>query len=187
MSKWILILGMAMAALAQAGTRALFDLSTPQRQPFPSDRFAIADRSHKTGLRVNLPLPDCAKRPSDCDDIGVLNTLDGFNIQPQLSVPFGSEIDSARVDSSTVFLIRLGSTKPGTGPAAALNQDGVTVITAAIPAQTGDVIPLFANGEGQTTSAVPLPKPVLPVTVPIGGKNARIPSGIPTGAAVPVE
>ena len=57
MSKWILIFGMAMAAFAQAGTRALFDVSTSERGPFPSDRFAVADRSHKTGPRVNLPLP----------------------------------------------------------------------------------------------------------------------------------
>lgn len=107
---WLLTPGMAMAAYAQTGTRALFDLSTPQRGPFPNDRFTIADRSHKTGLRVNLPLPDCSKRPSDCDDIGVLNTLDGFNVQPRLSIPFDGEIDPTSVDSSTVFLIRLGST-----------------------------------------------------------------------------
>ncbi len=110
MRKWILPLGMVMAAFGQTGTRALFDLSTPQRGPFPNDRFTIADRSHKTGLRVNLPLPDCSKRPSDCDDLGVLNTLDGFNIQPRLSIPFDGEIDPTSVDSSTVFLIRLGST-----------------------------------------------------------------------------
>ena len=103
----------------------------------------------------------------------------------------------------------------GKGPAAALNQDGITVNSAAKPAQTGDVISLFATGEGQTTpagvdgklAADPLPQPVLPVTVTIGGQNAqilyaggapgavaglmqinvRIPSGVPTGAAVPVE
>src|SRR5919107_1845919 len=106
----ILTFGMLTAAFGQADTRALFDLSTPQRGPFPNDRFTVADRSHKTGLRVSLPLPDCSKRPSDCDDIRVLNTLDGFNIQPRLSIPFDGEIDPATVDSSTVFLIRLGST-----------------------------------------------------------------------------
>ena len=109
MGKWILPLGIVVAAFGQTGTRALFDLSSPRRGPFPSDRFTVADRSHKTGLRVSLPLPDCSKRQSDCDDIGVLNTLDGFNIQPRLSIPFDGEIDPTSVDSSTVFLIPLAA------------------------------------------------------------------------------
>jgi hypothetical protein len=28
--------------------------------PFPSDHFTVEDREQNTGLRVNLPLPDCA-------------------------------------------------------------------------------------------------------------------------------
>src|SRR5215831_6342650 len=111
MCKWILMLAMATTAFGRTGTRALFDLSTLKWAPFPSDRFTVADRSHKTGLRISLPLPDCAKRPSDCDDIRVLNMLDGFNIQPRLSIPFDGEIDPASADSSTVFLIRLGTTE----------------------------------------------------------------------------
>jgi len=68
----------------EGGTvRALFDLSHPNGGPFPSDRFTVRDRSHLTGLRVNLPKPDCAERPSDCDAINVINTLDGFNLQPR--------------------------------------------------------------------------------------------------------
>jgi hypothetical protein len=39
---------------------------------------------------VNLPKPDCAARPSDCADIDVLNTLDGFNLQPRVSVSFSA-------------------------------------------------------------------------------------------------
>ncbi len=58
------------------GVHALFDLATPAGGPFPSDRFTVRDRSHNTGRRVNLPKPDCAERPSDCEDIDVLNTLD---------------------------------------------------------------------------------------------------------------
>ena len=44
-------------------------------------------------------------RPSDCADIDVLNTLDGFNIQPRISIPFTGPIDPSSVDSSNVFLI----------------------------------------------------------------------------------
>jgi hypothetical protein len=74
-------------------------------QPFPSNLFTTADRTQVTGLRVDLPKPDCAMRPSDCADIEVLNTLDGFNIQPRISIPFSGPIEVTTVSSQTVFLI----------------------------------------------------------------------------------
>jgi hypothetical protein len=64
-----------------------------------------------------LPKPDCAARPSDCADIDVLNELDGFNLQPRLSIPFDDAIDVGSVTSRSVFLVSLGSTLPGGGPA----------------------------------------------------------------------
>jgi hypothetical protein len=78
---------------------ALFDLATPLGGPFPSDRFTITDHSHNTGLRVNLPKPDCYERRSDCADIDVINVLDGFNLQPRLSIPFDGPIDVATATS----------------------------------------------------------------------------------------
>ena len=51
-------------AAVGAGVQARFDLSEPSGGPFPTDRFTVADDSHLTGLRVNLPKPDCAARPS---------------------------------------------------------------------------------------------------------------------------
>jgi hypothetical protein len=89
---------------------ALFDLSAPVTGPFPSDWFTVADISHNTGRRVSLPLPDCETRRSDCENIAVLNSLDGFNLQPRLSVPFSGSIDANSVTSDTVFLVSLGST-----------------------------------------------------------------------------
>jgi uncharacterized protein (TIGR03437 family) len=101
----------------------------------------------------------------------------------------------------------------GKGQAAAVNQDG-SINTASTPAKVGDVVSLYATGEGQTTpsgvdgkpAAVPLPQPSLPVSVTIGGQtvkpqyaggapgevagvmqiNVQIPSGIQAGNAVPV-
>jgi uncharacterized protein (TIGR03437 family) len=101
----------------------------------------------------------------------------------------------------------------GQGQAAALNQD-TTPNSATTPAKIGDVITLFATGEGQTSppgvdgkpATGTLPQPVLPVTVTIGGQtahvayaggapnevagvmqlNVQVPSGIQTGDAVPV-
>jgi hypothetical protein len=90
---------------------ALFDLSSPDIGPFPSDRFTVPDPTQLTGLRVNLPLPDPAARPSDYADTQVLNTLDGFNLQPRLSVSFDGPIDVNSASSTDVFLIRLGDTQ----------------------------------------------------------------------------
>lgn len=94
------------------GVQALFGIESPTAGPFPSDLFTIADPGHNTGLRVNLPFPDCNTHPSDCDDLHVLNTLDGFNLQPRLSLPFSGLIDVTTVTSETVFLVNLGSTRP---------------------------------------------------------------------------
>ena len=102
----------------------------------------------------------------------------------------------------------------GQGQAAASNQDGVTVNTAATPAKVGDYISLYATGEGQTSPAgvdgkpasVPYPHPNLPVAATVGGQdapvqyaggapglvaglmqvNVQIPAGIQAGSAVPV-
>src|SRR6266705_1089469 len=95
-----------------SATEVLFDLfspaSSPASSPFPSDRFTVDDHDQNTGVRVTLPKPDCAVRPSDCADIDVINTLDGFNLQPRLSIPFSGSIDVSSVSSSTVFLVRVG-------------------------------------------------------------------------------
>src|SRR5262245_17381957 len=91
-------------------TFAAFDLDRPDRGPFPSDRFTVADASQLTNRRINLPLPDASSRPSDYADVSVINTLDGFNLQPRLSVSFSGPIDVTTVNSTTVFLVKLGDT-----------------------------------------------------------------------------
>src|SRR4029453_14966618 len=66
----------------------LFQLSVRAASPFPSDIFTLVDAAQATGPRVNFPYPDCAARPSDCDDIETINTLDGFGLNPRISIPF---------------------------------------------------------------------------------------------------
>ena len=102
---------------AQGGTvHALFDLGRPETAPFPADVFTVADSSHNTGRRVNLPYPDCSVRVSDCEDLDVVNTLDGFGLQTRISIPFDGPIDPATVTGETVFVISLESTLPGGEP-----------------------------------------------------------------------
>src|SRR5438270_3560214 len=98
-------------ALALAQTHPLFNLQSTSQSPFPSDRFTAFDSQQLTGLRVNVPLPNCGTNPSDCADLTLLNQLDGFNLQPRLSIPFDGAIDPNTVNSQTVFLLQL----PGTG------------------------------------------------------------------------
>ena len=109
-----LLLATAAPTLA-AGVKAGFDLASSSGGPFPSDVFTVADPSHNTGVRVALPKPSCAIRPNDCADIDVLNTLDGFNLQPRITVSFSGPIDVATVNSSNVFFVSLGDTLGGGG------------------------------------------------------------------------
>src|ERR1019366_186980 len=142
-------------------------------------------------------------------------------------VPYGITGNTAQVtvtfqgQTTGVFSVPIASSAPGLftsdgsgkGQAAAVNQDN-SLNTGGTPAKVGDVIVLFATGEGQTVpggvdgkpAAVPLPQPNLPVSVTIGGQtvkplyaggapgevagvmqiNVQIPIGIQTGNAVPV-
>lgn len=117
---------------------------------------------------------------------------------------------------SAPFTVAVVNAAPGifaNSLGAALNQDG-SHNTPSNPAQIGDIITLFATGEGQTDPAgltgklatgSPLPTPLLPVTVQIGGQtatlmyagelpqgagvmqiNAVVPDGITPGDSVPV-
>ena len=113
-----LVLVLLVPALAPAAAvQARFDLSSPSGGPFPSDVFTVDDPSQNTGMRVNLPKPAACPAvvpqppalfavPTDCFDIDELNTLDGFNIQPRIRVPFTGAIDPRTV-AGNVFFVRL--------------------------------------------------------------------------------
>ena len=98
-----------------AGVSVKLDFSSPSTAPFPSDRFTQPDWTQNTFKRVKLPKPNCAVQVSDCADIDVINTLDGFNTQPRITVPFTGAIDPASVTSETVYLVNLGDTLTGLG------------------------------------------------------------------------
>jgi hypothetical protein len=92
-----LALALGLPALARAGVRP--------EQPFPTNLDTRFDPTQLTGLRVALPKPDCTTHPSDCADIDVLNTLDGFNVDARVSIPFSGPIKLSTVTPDTVFLV----------------------------------------------------------------------------------
>jgi len=102
-----LLRAVALAAIVLAFPATAF-AKTHAFQPTPTNLNTVRDASQVTGLRVNLPKPDCASFPSDCEDITVLNSLDGFNIQPRIAIPFSAGIDLSTVSSKTVFLVGPG-------------------------------------------------------------------------------
>ena len=87
----------ALPSLALAGVKP--------GQPFPTNLDTKIDLTQLTGLRVALPKPDCTTHPSDCADIDVLDTLDGFNVDARVSIPFSGPIDLTTVTPDTVFLV----------------------------------------------------------------------------------
>lgn len=110
----LLALGLGVTAWAEeaeaGGVQVRFGIDSPSSGPFPSDLFTVPDNTHNTGLRVSLPKPDCTVRVTECRHIDVINVLDGFNLQPRLSIPFTGLIDVNSVTSETIFLLNLGST-----------------------------------------------------------------------------
>ena len=81
----------AMAGWA-ANTKVDFDPTNPEIGPFPTDYLTTPDARQRTGRRVNLPLPDCGLRASDCGEIALINQLDGFSQNARLTLRFTAPI-----------------------------------------------------------------------------------------------
>ena len=127
--------GMTQVALDRsngATVHPTFDLSNPDKGPFPSDRFTVPDDQNLSRRRVNLPKPaDCAANRSECEDVDVLNQLDGFSLKPRVTIPFDGNIDPATVQGS-VFFLALGDTAsswtdngPDSVPASAVDRENL--------------------------------------------------------------
>ena len=101
--------------LAAAGTTVRFDISAPDGGPFPSDAFTAADSTQKTGLRINLPVPDCGAQPSSCAEVNLLNQLDGFSLTARVRARFSAPIDTGTLAGgmSLVALDNLTQEEPG--------------------------------------------------------------------------
>ncbi len=74
---------------------------------FPTDTMTVADAGQATGRRVNLPKPDCAVRVSDCNEINLIDQLDGFDLDPAVAIGFDTPIDVGQVTDANVSVQRV--------------------------------------------------------------------------------
>src|ERR1700682_1185010 len=105
------VVGSSMAAAAPASAAPIgVRLGTTFRAAiFPHDRFTVRDRTQLTGRRVNLRVgidyPGCDQTNySVCDSYAMLNKLDGFDLQPRVTIPFTGPIDVSSVNDTNVFV-----------------------------------------------------------------------------------
>ncbi|MCW2615187.1 MAG: hypothetical protein JWN08_2181 [Frankiales bacterium] len=107
--------GAVAVAPATAATPAIRVLAA-----FPDDSLTVPDRTQLTGRRVALPLVDCATRVTSCDVTRLIDQLDGFDLDPRMSVTFSRPVDPVLVAANTVV-----EKVRGTGPALVTGVDRV--------------------------------------------------------------
>ncbi|MBJ7608960.1 MAG: hypothetical protein JF887_05960 [Candidatus Dormibacteraeota bacterium] len=77
---------------------------------FPDNFFTTADSAQVSGLRVNfrgagVDYPGCdSTNYSICDTFAMLNHLDGFDLQPRVTVPLTGAVALASVDDSNFYI-----------------------------------------------------------------------------------
>lgn len=81
--------------LALAATTVLFDPLSPTTGPFPSDALTTPDPLQRTGLRLNLPVPECATHYTECQETALLDQTDGFSLRPRIRVRFSGPVNTA--------------------------------------------------------------------------------------------
>ncbi len=119
----------ATPAAAQAAAVTLEQGSTPDTRPFPDDVFTVADPAQATGRRVALPTAGC-EAAGTCADLEVLNSLDGFDVRPRVSLPFTAPVDLASITPANVRIETAGGGSTGLTQ---LVQDPVTGHVSGLP------------------------------------------------------
>ena len=91
-------------SLLPAAVTLRFDPSSPEIGPFPTDFLTVPDTAQKTGLRINLPLPDCKAQPSGCQEVMQINQLDGFQLEPRIRIRFSGPINPDTLRQGVFFV-----------------------------------------------------------------------------------
>jgi hypothetical protein len=120
------IAGLAMAFFVALGTSSAAAVSVKRgahygARIFPDNAFAVRDKAQLTGLRIRfrrgLDYPNVggrvrkgctSKTYSICDGFRQLNKLDGFDLQPRVTVPFTGSIRLGSVNDKNFFITTAG-------------------------------------------------------------------------------
>jgi len=109
MPKYLVVFFLALraagfAAGTSAGVVAQFDATNPQIGPFPADSLTVPDAAQITGRRLDMPLPDCGAMPALCAQLTLINELDGFNVQPRITVAFSGPVNTSTLGAGIFFV-----------------------------------------------------------------------------------
>ena len=75
---------------------------------FPTDRLTEADPRQLTGRRIRLSLVNCFEAPSTCDEINLLNGLDGWSVNPRMTLAFTGRVSLDSITRASAFVLPLG-------------------------------------------------------------------------------
>jgi len=95
-------LGLVLVSAGAAGAAEV-------RMLFPTDRLTEADPAQLTGRRVRLSLVNCFEAPSSCDEITLLNGLDGWSVNPRMTLAFSAPIALDTITRSSAFVLPLAA------------------------------------------------------------------------------
>jgi hypothetical protein len=62
---------------------------------------------------VKLPLTDCARQRSRCDEIRLVNGLDGFDVDPRIAIRFDRRLSLKQAEAGITLRIARGGTRLG--------------------------------------------------------------------------
>src|SRR5215472_56971 len=99
-----LIAGALLITPLFGATTTLFDPSNPATGPFPTDALTVADPLQKTGLRLNIPVPDCSTQYTSCQEGALLDQYDGFSVRARATVRFSAAVNTATLAAGVYFV-----------------------------------------------------------------------------------
>ncbi len=109
MLKHLVVLSLTFQAVFASGTAGgvvvQFDPTNPEAGPFPADSFTVPDSAQVTGKRLDMPLPDCASLAALCAQLTLINELDGFNVQPRITVAFSGPVNTSTLRAGIFFVV----------------------------------------------------------------------------------
>ncbi|HKC07221.1 MAG TPA: hypothetical protein VKJ67_10155, partial [Methylomirabilota bacterium] len=99
-------LGLSLAAGAGA-LSPTWAVATEVQALFPSDRQTVPDPRQSTGRRVALASPDCVVDAAGCDEIRLVNELDGWSVNPRMAIHFSGPVALESLTKTGAFILPL--------------------------------------------------------------------------------